>query len=169
MSVPLPKDRMSPQMKATCKKLREQLSRGVNVSLLTAVRCAIHCLLLTMLSFTGCSNSGTGSSVQDDPTDEQPLVEAVVPDSLKAGLDVYEQKCSMCHTGGEAGAPRLANPRQWTKRTPKGLDTLTTNAFDGFEGEWGEMPPQSKYFNREQVRAAVEYMLFRDAEAAKAE
>ena len=95
--------------------------------------------LLVVAALAGC-----GSSSEDSATSElQQPVDAhsstpTIPTEQEAGMQVYQQKCSLCHDHGESGSPRLGNPRQWSKRTGKGLEQLTKNAVEGFDGEWGE-------------------------------
>lgn len=84
-----------------------------------------------------------------------------IPSAHQAGLAVYTEKCALCHDHGEAAAPRLGNPKQWAKRVPQGERVLTQHAIEGFEGKWGEMPPQGDDLTPEQVGSAVRYMLYR--------
>ena len=78
-----------------------------------------------------------------------------------AGAEVYASACATCHDNGLAGAPRLADRQQWTRRAAKGIEVLMSNAIDGFQGEAGYMPPrggQSRLSDGE-VQAAVSWML----------
>ena len=84
-----------------------------------------------------------------------------IPSEHSEGLAVYTEKCALCHDHGEAAAPRLGNPKQWAKRVPQGESVLTKHAIEGFEGKWGEMPPQGDDLTPEQVGSAVRYMLYR--------
>lgn len=108
----------------------------------------------------GC-NAAQEGQLQSGTTEEGGESEQQVPASHVAGLEVYTEKCGLCHDHGEAGSPRLGNPLQWAKRAPQGVDVLTKHAVEGFEGKWGEMPPQGDDLSPEQVRSAVEYMLYR--------
>gem|GEM_PF-3446887 len=126
--------------------------------------------LLVVAAIAGCGPS----SSEDSATSGLPAADAhasmpTVPTEHEAGMQVYQQKCSLCHDHGEAGSPRLGNPRQWPKRAEKGLEQLTKNAVEGFEGDWGEMPPQGDDLSPEQVESAVKYMLYRFEIASKTE
>ena len=59
-------------------------------------------------------------------------------------------------------------PTSVVKANRKSLEQLTKNAVEGFEGEWGEMPPQGDDLSQQQVESAVKYMLYRFEIAAKA-
>ena len=50
----------------------------------------------------------------------------------RTGEAVYNLGCAACHTAGLAGAPMLANQAQWEGRLEKGLETLTNNAYNGY-------------------------------------
>ena len=44
----------------------------------------------------------------------------------------YQQKCSVCHDSGMAGAPKLGDADEWAKRiADKGIDGLVSNAING--------------------------------------
>jgi len=121
-------------------------------------------LLFGLATFVGCDDSATQTRTDsEDPTEE------AVPAEHADGLAVYTEKCGLCHDGGEAGSPRLGNPRQWAKRAEQDEETLIKHAVEGFEGKWGEMPPQGDDLTPEQVGSAVRYMLYRFEQAQAAE
>lgn len=127
-------------------------------------RCTRCCLLICLATLVGCE----GSAIQSHADSEEPTEEAV-PVEHAGGLAVYIEKCGLCHDGGEAGSPRLGNPRQWAKRAEQDEETLIKHAIEGFEGKWGEMPPQGDDLTPEQVSSAVRYMLYRFELAREAE
>ena len=131
------------------------------------MRTAICKWLLVVAAIAGCgpSSSVKEAAVSQSQHDETPEI----PPEHQAGLAVYTKECSLCHNTGEAAAPRLGNPKQWAKRVGKGVEQLTKNAHDGFEGDWGEMPPQGDDLSLDEIQSAVEYMLFRYEMAEKLE
>ena len=122
---------------------------------MNAFYCSVLVVLLTISSL-GCVGGNTDST--DDPVVAEPSSQ--VPPEHDSGAAIYKANCGMCHDHGEAAAPRLGNAKQWTKRVGQGAETLTTHAFDGFEGMWGEMPPQGDDLSREEILSAVEWMLY---------
>ena len=121
--------------------------------------------LLVVAAIVGCGPSPNTERAAVNSSTESHQEEPMIPAEHANGKAIYDKNCSLCHNTGEAAAPRLGNPLQWKKRAIKSTEELTTNAFDGFEGKWGEMPPQGDDLSREEVEAAVKYMLFRFEEA----
>lgn len=78
-----------------------------------------------------------------------------------AGDAIYETSCAACHASGVAGAPTFGDEAAWSGRMEKGIDTLYSNAIDGFQGETGVMPPKggNTSLSDEEVKAAVDYMV----------
>ena len=82
------------------------------------------------------------------------------PESVAAGRTgeaVYNLGCAACHTAGLAGAPMLANQAQWEGRLEKGLETLTNNAYNGYNA----MPAKGLCMDcsLEEIERSVQYML----------
>ena len=123
---------------------------------------AAHWLVvLSALLVLGCGSQPgptAGESVHEEPAEDGTQI---VPSEHAAGERIYQGKCALCHDDGEAGAPRLGNPRQWSKRAGQSVEQLTSHAFDGFEGTWGEMPAQGGDLSRDEIEQAVRYMLYR--------
>lgn len=115
------------------------------------------CLLISAV-FTGCGTADPQPAGPSEVTASSS--EPAIPEKYLAGKEIYDSKCELCHDKGEEGAPRLGNALQWEKRIPQGIDVLTKHAIEGYEGERGEMPPQGEKFSDEEVRSAVEYMMF---------
>lgn len=44
-----------------------------------------------------------------------------------SGEEVYNENCSVCHNGGQQGAPQLGNKEQWKPLIAKGIDVLLEN------------------------------------------
>ena len=81
-------------------------------------------------------------------------------DSVAAGRTgeaVYNLGCAACHTAGLAGAPMLANQAQWEARLEKGLETLTNNAYNGYNA----MPAKGLCMDcsLDEIERSVQYML----------
>ena len=75
----------------------------------------------------------------------------------RTGEAVYNLGCAACHTAGLAGAPMLANQAQWEGRRDKGLETLTNNAYNGYNA----MPAKGLCMDcsLEEIERSVQYML----------
>lgn len=82
---------------------------------------------------------------------------AAVSTGPKSGKEIYESACTTCHAIGVAGAPKTGSPEDWAPRFAKGLDTLYTNAIEGFNG----MPAKGLCMScsDEEVKTAVDYIL----------
>lgn len=89
----------------------------------------------------------------------------VAPDSasLKFGRIIWLNNCEGCHGYGIADAPVPMQPRDWMSRVTKERAQLYSHAIDGFISEdYTEMPARggNSELSDEQVKAAVDYMLF---------
>lgn len=89
----------------------------------------------------------------------------VVPedDALKSGRVIWIENCEGCHGYGIADAPIPMQPSDWSHRVGKARTLLYHHAIEGFIGEdYSVMPARggNEELKDEQVRAAVDYMLF---------
>ena len=77
------------------------------------------------------------------------------------GQGVYMNFCSSCHDAGIAGAPKTGDKAAWEARIAKGMDVLTKNAINGYQGDSGYMPPKggNSSLTDDEVKAAVDYMV----------
>lgn len=75
------------------------------------------------------------------------------------GEKVYEKTCTVCHSEGLSGAPRLGDKSEWAHRIAAGKDALVESVRKGK----GLMPPRggNDRFSDEDLRAAVEYIIAR--------
>lgn len=75
----------------------------------------------------------------------------------RSGEDVYNSKCTACHSTGAAGAPKIGVADDWADRIAKGVDALYTSAIGGLNG----MPPRGLCMDctDDELKAAVDYML----------
>ena len=69
--------------------------------------------------------------------------------------------CAACHAAGIAGAPQIGVAEVWQTRIAKGIDTLYSNAINGYQGEAGYMPAKggNGALSDDSVRAAVDFMV----------
>ncbi|MHB8253009.1 MAG: c-type cytochrome [Acidiferrobacter sp.] len=76
------------------------------------------------------------------------------------GRQVFDSTCHVCHSQGVAGAPRFADPAEWSKHLKKGITVLDKHAIDGYYG-YSFMPPKggNESLTDGEVRAAVRYMV----------
>ena len=80
---------------------------------------------------------------------------------VHAGEALYKRICFICHDSGmylhgAQGAPRLGNRKAWERRVKKGIEALTDSVLTGRDGNI-QMPTAG--MSREEIRAAVSYML----------
>jgi cytochrome c5 len=73
------------------------------------------------------------------------------------GKKVFDTTCTVCHTAGVAGAPKLGDKAAWGPRIKQGMDTLVQSALKGK----GAMPPKggNASLSDAEVRAAIEFMV----------
>ena len=89
----------------------------------------------------------------------------IVPEnaSLKFGRLIWMNNCESCHAYGVADAPVPMHPGDWKHRAAKGKTLLYQHAIEGFIGEdYSVMPARggNDELQDEQIKAAVDYMLF---------
>ena len=83
--------------------------------------------------------------------------------ALQQGRQLWLQNCEGCHGYGIADAPVPMQPDDWKHRVIKDKALLYLHAIEGFIGEDYSMMPArggNEKLNDEQVKAAVDYMLF---------
>jgi cytochrome c5 len=84
-------------------------------------------------------------------------------EALQQGRDLWLENCEGCHGYGIADAPVPMQPDDWKHRVIKQKEVLYRHAIEGFIGEDYSMMPArggNDELNDEQVKAAVDYMLF---------
>jgi len=74
---------------------------------------------------------------------------------------IYQNVCTACHGGSQAGGAPAPTKAAWAPRLVKGLDLLIVHATEGFKGEAGNMPAKGGRLDLsdEQMRVTVEYMV----------
>jgi len=111
------------------------------------------------------SDTATEQAPVEEVAASTPTESATAPEStdfdLALGEEIYNTACVACHAMGVAGAPKLGDKDGWAPRLAKGMDTLFTNALQGFQGETGVMPPKGgqMHLPDDRVKAAVAYMV----------
>ena len=51
--------------------------------------------------------------------------------SMKTGEQVFQAQCSVCHTPGAAGAPKVGDEAAWAARIKTGFDALLNSSLKG--------------------------------------
>ena len=110
------------------------------------------------LSSTPSASTSAAPSAATQVTAEETQVAAV---TSNLGKEIYDKTCFICHATAVTGAPIPGDKENWRPRLSKGIDTLYTNAIQGFQGETGVMPPKggNLLVSDEEVRAAVDYLV----------
>ena len=97
------------------------------------------------------------------PAAEQVAAAGAAPSAAPAaaakpadGKTTFETVCTVCHTMGVAGAPKLGDKAAWAPRLAQGKDALYASALKGK----GAMPPKggNTALADDAVKAAVDYM-----------
>jgi cytochrome c5 len=75
----------------------------------------------------------------------------------RSGEDVFNTKCTACHSSGAGGAPKIGVAAAWADRIAQGMDTLYANAINGIRG----MPAKGLCMDcsDDELKAAVDYIL----------
>jgi len=75
----------------------------------------------------------------------------------RSGEDVFKAACTICHTAGVAGAPKLGDKAAWAPRIAKGKEALYTSAIKGIRA----MPPKGTCATCTdgELKKAVDYMM----------
>ena len=78
-------------------------------------------------------------------------------DGPQSGEAVYNSTCTVCHTSGVAGAPKVGDKAAWEARLAQGMDALLNTSIKGK----GAMPPKggNTSLSDEEIKGAVEHML----------
>jgi cytochrome c5 len=84
-------------------------------------------------------------------------IAAAAPTGPRSGEDVYAGSCAACHDTGAAGAPKVGDIAAWNPRLDKGLETLFSNALNGFNA----MPAKGMCMScsDDEIKDAVTHMV----------
>lgn len=82
---------------------------------------------------------------------------AAAPAEPRSGAQVYDAYCHICHTAGVSGAPKIGNAGDWAPRLDKGMETLYTHAWSGFNA----MPAKGMCMDcsEDEIHQAVDHMI----------
>jgi cytochrome c5 len=77
----------------------------------------------------------------------------------RAGQQVVEEVCAVCHASGREGAPAIGDHSAWAGRAERGLSSLTDSALNGVR----RMPPHGGKLSLSdlEIRRAITYMVNR--------
>jgi len=77
--------------------------------------------------------------------------------TLEPGQQVVKKFCSVCHTSGIAGAPKIGDQHAWMDRYEQGWETIMQRATQGYRG----MPAKGHCVkcSDKDLRDAIEYMM----------
>lgn len=86
-----------------------------------------------------------------------PAMPAAAAAGAKSGEQVFNATCTVCHTAGVAGAPKVGDKAAWEPRLAQGMDALVNSSVKGK----GAMPPKggNTSLSDAEVKSAVQYML----------
>jgi cytochrome c5 len=76
-----------------------------------------------------------------------------------AGQKAYEDQCASCHAAGTAGAPKLGDTAEWTRRLKPGLNALYRGALLGVPGTAMAAKGGFRELSDAEVKGAVDYLL----------
>jgi cytochrome c5 len=95
--------------------------------------------------------------VGEAPVVEVAAVEETSGDAGSVGEKIVTQVCAMCHASGMMSSPKLGDAGDWAPRIEKGMDTLYSNAINGFN----MMPARGGRpdLSDDDVKAAVDHMV----------
>ena len=86
-------------------------------------------------------------------------IAATAPASGATGEQIYRDKCSVCHDGGGAGAPRLGHRADWVQRLARGTEAVHRAALSGIPDSAMAAKGGFSELSDADVRAAVDFML----------
>ena len=103
------------------------------------------------------TGADTDASTTATQAEESNTEMAAVAADHSSGEAVYNASCSVCHTAGVAGAPKLSDAAAWEPRIAQGTEVLYTHALNGFNA----MPPKggNMSLSDDDVKGVVNYML----------
>src|SRR5262245_9764047 len=79
--------------------------------------------------------------------------------SADKGEDVYKARCSLCHAGGAAGAPKLGNREDCEPRAARGRLALYQSALKGKPNTAMMARGGFRDLSEDEVMAAADYMI----------
>ena len=113
-----------------------------------------------LLCITACTSSEGHKKDHAKNTVKLPSVKDASA-TLKEGQKVFAKVCKHCHLESDY-APELSDKKEWNRRferIKKSKDVFYTRAIDGFGDMSPKGGPRGKELTKDQVRAAVDYIL----------
>ncbi len=106
-------------------------------------------------------DSGVAANHYGSDESKPEAVKVAMSDAAVAGKAVYDKACQACHNMGVAGAPKVGDAAAWVKRIATGMDSMNSNAINGYQGEYGVMPAKggNMSLSDDEVKNAVAYMV----------
>lgn len=120
--------------------------------------------LVLAIALSACGQKKTDAAVASAPAAPVAVAPAAAPvasasgsSDLVKGEQVYTATCLACHGAGVLGAPKSGDKAAWAPRIARGIDTLHTNALNGFN----MMPPKggNAGLSDGDLKSAVDYMV----------
>ena len=111
---------------------------------------------------------GQVTAVGDEPEEmmEEAAEEVAAADAggeASGGEAIFGQVCAACHGVAAMASmvPQSGDAAAWEARIAKGMETLYSNAINGFQGDMGMMPPRGMGMNLtdDEVKSAVDYIV----------
>jgi cytochrome c5 len=98
----------------------------------------------------------------ENPSKKKNKVTTAV-DKSDVGKTIYDGLCVNCHGIAALATmiPQTSDAVAWEARIAKGIDTLYSNAINGFTGDMGMMPAKGSNpaLSDDEVKAAVDYIV----------
>ncbi|MEN8249012.1 MAG: c-type cytochrome [Bacteroidota bacterium] len=124
-------------------------------------------LIFSLIISLGIILSSCGGGEKAEDTGDKPAVKSMLAEETPAGPDaekgkvIYDTKCMACHLTGVTGAPMFKENERWVEIANKGMDTLVSQAINGFQGEQGLMPPRGGFpdLTDDDIKNGIAYML----------
>jgi cytochrome c5 len=73
--------------------------------------------------------------------------------------ETYMRDCAVCHLPGIAGAPKVGDKAEWTKRVGAGLNNVYRNALEGIPNTAMAGKGGQTDLSDDLVKAIVDYMI----------
>jgi cytochrome c5 len=85
------------------------------------------------------------------------LSAVAAPNTERSGKEIVDDVCSACHGTGAEGAPKIGDKKAWSKRSSRGLASLTKSALEGIR----KMPAHGGNPNLTdvEIQRAITYMV----------
>ena len=106
-------------------------------------------------------DSGVAANHYGGDEPKADTVEVAMSDVAVAGKAVYDKACQACHNMGVAGAPKVGDVSAWAARIATGVESMNSNAINGYQGASGVMPAKGgkMSLSDDEVKNAVAYMV----------